>query len=433
MRILDAESSDFQNAFSKLQTLDRTLELSLERQILPIIKDVESQGDQALLRYHREFEGSEVAPGRILVPKLQLAAAWNSLGPSLKSALTLAHDRIYDHATRGVDKGFIHVDESGMRIERRVVPLSRAGIHVSGGRTSYPVSLLMGVVPAKVAGVQEVIVCSPVEPTDPETTAILAAAHLAGVDRFFRIGGVQAIAAMTFGTKTIPRVDLIAGWGNLYETTAKKLLQGKVGIDSFAGPSEICLMADSTHDPVLSAADLLAQAEHSALSRCFLITTDPSYAEAVVTQIQQQLNSTPRKQIIQQALQQHGAIILVPDWNTGIEVADALAPEHVMVVTSQDDIIASKIKNAGALFVGTHTAEALGDYVAGPNHTLPTGGTARFAQALSARTFYRTMSVMRASKDALSTLGPTSMLLAENEGLVAHAEAVRRRLKKLNE
>ncbi|MGD9127942.1 MAG: histidinol dehydrogenase, partial [Planctomycetia bacterium] len=289
------------------------------------------------------------------------------------------------------------------------------------------------VVPAKVAGVEEVIVCCPVDPNEPNTTTVLAAAHLAGVDRFYRVGGVQAIAAMAFGTETIPRVDLIAGWGNIYETTAKKLLLGQVGIDAFAGPSEICLMADHAHDPSLAAADLLAQAEHSIMARCFLITTDPAYAESVLAQIENQLPATPREKIIKQALEEQGAVILVPDWNRGLEIADALAPEHLMIVTKEDEKIASKVKNAGAVFIGTNTAEALGDYVAGPNHTLPTGGTARFAQALSARTFYRNMSVMKATRCALSTLGPSSMLLAENEGLVAHAEAVRKRLKKLND
>lgn len=433
MRWLDASSEDFRQAMQEVLAYERELELSVEKSVLEIIKAVEQHGDHAVVANTLKYDGLDVLPSAMRIRKATLSAAWNSLGPRMKTALTLASDRITEYAKREIESGFTMVDEVGMRMERRIVPLKKAGIHISSGQgqTSYPVSLLMGVIPAKVAGVKEVIVCCGLDPKDTKFNSLLAAAHLSKADRFYRVGGVQAIAAMAFGTQSIPKVDVIAGWGNLYEATAKKLLQGIVGTDSFAGPNEICIIADRDSDPAIIAADLLAQAEHSVLSRCFLVSTDKSLADKTLEEIEKQLPQLPKVEIAKAALENQGAIILAGDIETAIDVTNEIAPEHLIISTNEEERVAAKITRAGAIFIGQYTPEALGDYIAGPNHTLPTGGTARFDQALSTRDFCKAINVMRASRGALARLGPTSIILAEAEGLQAHAEAVKKRMKKL--
>jgi histidinol dehydrogenase len=429
VKLLDATAPDFEEEFEFYLAQEEQLEASVEASVVRIIQEVEARGDNAVIEFTRHYDDPNFDGKQLLVPPAQLEAAWRSLGPTLKSALELAHERITEYAKREILPGFKFVDEVGMHMERRVVPMSRVGIHVPGGANAFPGLLLQSAIPAKVAGVEEVIVICPIDPNVPAFNTILATAHLAGVDKFFRVGGVQAIAAMAFGTESIPRVDTIAGFGNIYVATAKRLLQRRVGIASIAGPSEIVVIADGTLDPKIAAADLLAQAEHDIHSRCFLCTTDRAYADQVLLEIDTLLERLPKAEIARGALEKYSAVIIVPDMETAVKLSDRIAPEQVEIATENARELARKVHNAGSVFVGPHTPESLANYVAGPNPILPTGGTARFAQGISTRSFVKSINVLRASRGALATLAPTAMLLAETEGMYAHAEAVRKRLK----
>ena len=431
MRILKHYSDDFEQILAKIIAPGKRWELSVQDSVVNIIREVKEQGDAAVLRHALHYGKNKVEKGEMRVPKANLAAAWESLGPSVKSALMLAHERLNEYADKEKEKGFSYVDELGMRTERRIVPIERAGIHISGGQVSFPMALLMGVIPAKVAGVSEITVCCRIDPKNPQATAIMAAAHLCKVDKFYRVGGVQAIAAMAFGTETIKRVDIIAGWGNRYEAAAKKLLLGHVGIGSFSGIGEVCILGDLSSDPEIVAADMIAQAEHGEDSRSFLITTEEALAHNVAFQIEEQLKSFTNGETIKKVLDQNGVAIVVPLMSMAVKIINSIAPEHIIVCCENEEKVALKITNVGAIFIGKQTPEALGDYIAGPNYILPTGGAARFHQALSTQTFCRAINIMRASKSALAGLGPAAIKLAELEGMSGHAAAVKNRIKKL--
>ena len=393
--------------------------LTLER-----LTDLEQAG--ALLELTERFDG--VRPDPLRVPPAQLAAAWNATPEDLQAALKLAHRRIVDFHQRQKPADLEVQGVHGERLGRRWRPVERAGLYVPGGRASYPSTVLMNAVPATVAGVQRLVMVTPPGPDGQVNQTVLAAAHLAGVEEIYRVGGAQAIAALAYGTETIPRVDVISGPGNLYVTLAKKAVYGRVAIDSLAGPSEVLVIADHTAVAEHVAADLLAQAEHDPLAAAILLTTSEALAEAIPAALAAQLEGHPRAAITRQALNDWGLIVVCPDLLSAARLSDRFAPEHLELQVERPEPLAEQIQNAGAIFLGAWTPEAVGDYLAGPNHTLPTSGTARFAGALSVETFLRHTSLIQFNRQALEATGQAVTTLADSEGLHSHAESVRRRL-----
>ena len=391
-----------------------------------IIEQVRTQGDAALLELTERFDG--VRPDPLRVPAAELKAAWERCPADLQAALQLAHRRILDFHQRQRPADLSVTGVHGERLGRRWRPVERAGLYVPGGRASYPSTVLMNAVPAKVAGVGRLVMVTPPGPDGRVNDTVLAAAHLAGVDELYRVGGAQAIAALAYGTETIPRVDVITGPGNLYVTLAKKAVYGRVAIDSLAGPSEVLVIADASANADHVAADLLAQAEHDPLAAAILLTTSKALAAAVPAALEAQLQGHPRAAITRQALEDWGLIVVCPSLEDAALLSDRFAPEHLELQVERPEPLAERIHHAGAIFLGAWTPEAVGDYLAGPNHTLPTSGTARFAGALSVETFLRHTSLIQFNRQALEATGGAVVALADSEGLHSHAESVRRRL-----
>ncbi len=391
-----------------------------------ILEQVRLEGDRALLELSERFDG--VRPDPLRIPRQDLAQAWQDCPPDLRAALELAHRRILDFHQRQKPRDLAVTGVHGERLGRRWRPVERAGLYVPGGRASYPSTVLMNAVPARVAGVKRVVMVTPPGPEGRPHPTVLAAAHLAGVEEIYRVGGAQAIAALAFGTESIPRVDVITGPGNLYVTLAKKAVYGRVAIDSLAGPSEVLVIADQSADPRHVAADLLAQAEHDPLAAAILLTTSPSLAEAVPRALEEQLQGHPRAELSRAALRDWGLIVVCSSLEEAARLSDRFAPEHLELLVERPEPLAEQIENAGAIFIGAWSPEAVGDYLAGPNHTLPTSGTARFSGALSVETFMRHTSLIAFNRQALEATGAAVITLAESEGLHSHAESVRRRL-----
>ncbi|MFZ9270898.1 MAG: histidinol dehydrogenase [Prochlorococcaceae cyanobacterium] len=392
-----------------------------------ILQQVAQQGDQALLELSERFDG--VRPDPLRIPQEQLAAAWEATEPELQQALQLAHTRIQDFHRRQMPADLLLSGPHGERLGRRWRPVERAGLYVPGGRAAYPSTVLMNAVPAQVAGVKRLVMVTPPGPQGLPNPTVMAAAHLAGVQELYRVGGAQAIAALAYGTESIPRVDVISGPGNLYVTLAKKAVYGRVSIDSLAGPSEVLVIADAGAKAELVAADLLAQAEHDPLAAAILLTTSAELAAAVPLEIERQLQGHPRAAITRQAIGDWGLIVICRDLQEAAALSDRFAPEHLELMVEDPEALAEQIHHAGAIFMGPHTPEAVGDYLAGPNHTLPTSGTARFAGALSVETFLRHTSLIRFNREALEATGDAVIALADSEGLHSHAESVRLRLR----
>ncbi len=397
-----------------------------EERVAAILEQVRQQGDAALLELSERFDG--VRPDPLRIPPERLERAWQATPAALQAALRLAHDRILAfHAQQRPDDLNLP-GPHGERLGRRWRPVRRAGLYVPGGRAAYPSTVLMNAIPAAVAGVGERVMVTPPGPDGEPNPTVLAAAHLAGVETVVRVGGAQAIAALAYGTESVPKVDVISGPGNLWVTLAKKAVYGQVGIDSLAGPSEVLVIADDTARADQVAADLLAQAEHDPLAAAILITTSAELAAAVPRQLEEQLCHHPRAAITREALNSWGLIVLVDSLEQAAALSDRFAPEHLELLVRDPEPLAERIQNAGAIFLGAWTPEAVGDYLAGPNHTLPTSGTARFAGALSVETFLRHTSLIQFNRAALEATGQAVIALAESEGLHSHAESVRRRL-----
>ena len=394
--------------------------------VAAILERVRLEGDGALMELTERFDGMRPDPLRI--PPQRLEEAWNSTAPALQEALQLAHQRIetFHKLQRPTDLALR--GPHGEALGRRWRPVERAGLYVPGGRASYPSTVLMNAVPARVAGVERIVMVTPPGPGGEPNPTVLAAAHLAGVREVYRVGGAQAIAALAYGTASIPRVDVISGPGNLWVTLAKKAVYGQVGIDSLAGPSEVLVIADHTARTDQVAADLMAQAEHDPLAAAILITTSAALAAALPAVVEAQLAAHPRAAIVRQALNDWGLIVVCDDLETAARLSDRFAPEHLELLVEDPEALADRIQHAGAIFLGPHTPEAVGDYLAGPNHTLPTCGTARFAGALSVETFLRHTSLIQFNREALEATSAAVLTLAESEGLHSHAESVRRRL-----
>ena len=391
-----------------------------------IIEQVRQHGDEALLELSERFDG--IRPEPLRIPAARLAAAWEATAPELRQALELAHERILAFHQRQMPQDLAITGPHGELLGRRWRPVERAGLYVPGGRAAYPSTVLMNAVPAKVAGVQRLVMVTPPGPEGEPNPTVLAAAHLAGVEEIYRVGGAQAIAALAYGTASIPQVDVISGPGNLYVTLAKKAVYGRVSIDSLAGPSEVLVIADHTAKADQVAADLLAQAEHDPLAAAILLTTSRELAAAMPAALEEQLAGHPRAEITRTALRDWGLIVVCDDLVQAAALSDRFAPEHLELLVEDPAALAERIQHAGAIFMGPWSPEAVGDYLAGPNHTLPTSGTARFAGALSVETFLRHTSLIGFNQAALEATGPAVITLAESEGLHSHAESVRRRL-----
>ena len=397
-----------------------------EAAVAEILEAVRCGGDAALLELSERFDG--LRPDPLRIPEERLAEAWRTTPHELQRALDLAHERVlaFHQAQRPAD---LAIDgPHGERLGRRWRPVERAGLYVPGGRAAYPSTVLMNAIPATVAGVGRLVMVTPPGPGGEPAPIVLAAAHRAGIREVYRVGGAQAIAALAWGTETIPKVDVISGPGNLWVTLAKKAVYGRVGIDSLAGPSEVLVIADATAHPEQVAADLMAQAEHDPLAAAILITTSESLAAAVPAAIEAQLQNHPRAAITRAALNDWGLIVVADDLAQAASLSDTFAPEHLELLVADPEGLAEGIHHAGAIFLGPWTPEAVGDYLAGPNHTLPTSGTARFAGALSVETFLRHTSLIHFNRAALDATAAAVITLAESEGLHSHAESVRRRL-----
>jgi len=398
-----------------------------EARVAAILAEVRERGDAALLDFSERYDG--LRPDPLRVPRERLAQAWHDCPEPLRRALDLAHDRILEFHRRQMPADLAVTGPHGERLGRRWRPVQRAGIYVPGGRASYPSTVLMNAIPARVAGVERLVMVTPPGPGGEPNATVLAAAHRAGVEEVVRVGGAQAIGALAYGTETVPAVDVISGPGNLYVTLAKKAVYGTVGIDSLAGPSEVLVIADHTARPAQVAADLMAQAEHDPLAAAILITTSEELAAAVPGAIEAQLQRHPRAAITRQALNDWGLIVICDDLTEATALSDRFAPEHLELLVEDPESLAERISHAGAIFLGAWSPEAVGDYLAGPNHTLPTSGTARFAGALSVETFLRHTSLIHFNRAALEATGPAVVTLAESEGLHSHAESVLQRLR----
>ncbi len=399
----------------------------IEQRVSEIIRTVQREGDRAVLRYTQEFDGRRMSRATMEVTAGEIDQAMVKVPAKDLGTLRLAAKRIAAFHRRQLQKSWSYRDSLGMVLGQRITSLERVGVYVPGGKASYPSTVLMNVMPAKVAGVKEIIMTSPI---GNDAAIILAAAKIAGVDRIFRVGGAQAIAALAFGTTTIPKVDKIVGPGNIFVATAKRLVFGEVNIDSVAGPSEILLLADDSADPAHVAADMLSQAEHDELAAALCVTSSPQLAVKIQQALEEQLHQTKRQKITMKSLRNYGAIIVTADLTEAVRIANEIAPEHLELLVRQPEKWALDIRNAGAIFIGPYSAPPLGDYLAGPNHVLPTGGSARFFSPLGTYDFLKRTTVIHADKRALRTLAPKIIQLARLEGLDNHARAVEARFAK---
>ncbi len=424
---LNAKDRDFAVCFSALVDARRDADEDVSRVVREIIADVRRDGDAALLRYSRRFDGVELEAATLRVSSAEIDAGERAASVQVKDALSFAASRIKAYHARQLPQDESFTDETGATLGWRWRPLDSVGLYVPGGTASYPSSVLMNAVPAKVAGVARIVMVTPASggAINPLT---LVAAKIAGVSEIYRLGGAQAVAALSYGTDAIKPVDKIVGPGNAYVAEAKRQVFGRVGIDSIAGPSEILIVADGANDPAWIAADLLSQAEHDASSQSILITDDSSFADNVAAEVERQLALLPRRAIAARSWADHGAIIVVEKLAEAAPLVDRVAPEHLEIATEEPARFLALIKHAGAVFLGRHTPEVIGDYVAGPNHVLPTSRTARFSSGLSVLDFMKRTTVLACDAETLGRLGPAALALAEAEGLSAHGRSIAIRL-----
>lgn len=393
--------------------------LKITRAAQGIIEGVRASGDEALRRYCKDFDGVEVDEFRL--PQERIDAALDNIDPAFLAALQKAADQIRDFHQREVQQSWFTTRADGTMLGVKVTPVRAAGIYVPGGRAQYPSTVLMNAIPAKVAGVERVVMVTPPQRDGGISPYTLAAAKVAGVDEVYTVGGAQAIAALAYGTQSIPRVEKITGPGNAYVAAAKRLVSGEVGIDMIAGPSEVCVLADASANPAVVAADLMAQAEHDPLAACYLVTCDANFAADVEGAIEVLLAQSPRDEITRASLENEGVIVIAADMDAAVDAVNTIAPEHLELHCEDAMGLLGSIRNAGAIFVGAWSSEPLGDYVAGPNHTLPTGGTAMFSSPLSVDDFVKRSSVICYTPQGLMNDAPATQAMARREGLWAHA------------
>lgn len=426
---LNAVDINFNQQLTDLLSWDTQDDLDIHRQVLDILHAVKTQGDSALLAYTNRFDGCQFErPEQLALSQAVLKTAWKNLPSDNANALQAAAERIKAYAEKQKLMAWQYTEADGTVLGQQVTALEKVGLYVPGGKAAYPSSVLMNAIPAKVAGVNELIMVVPT-PKGETNQLVLAAAYIAGVDRLFTIGGAQAIAALAFGTATVPAVDKIVGPGNIYVATAKKLVFGRVGIDMIAGPSEILIICDGKTNPDWIAMDLFSQAEHDENAQAILISPDALFLDAVAESIACLLPTMERAEIIAQSLKSRGAFILVNDLQQAASIANRIAPEHLELSVADPENLCKSIQNAGAIFMGRYTAEALGDYCAGPNHVLPTSSTARFSSPLGVYDFQKRTSLINCSESGASALGSIASTLARGEGLTAHARSAEYRIK----
>jgi histidinol dehydrogenase len=428
MRIIRTKEKRFKAVLKEIATRGETDSTLVEQTVKDIIADVRARGDKALAEYTLSFDKVDIK-GKIKVSEKEIKAALRKIPKKDLEILKFAKDRIESFHKKQLQKSWLETEENGTVLGQRVTPIEKVGIYVPGGKAAYPSTVLMNAVPAKVAGVKRLVMVTPPNKKgiDPY---VLAAASIAGVDAVYRLGGAQAIAALAYGTKSVPKIDKITGPGNIYVATAKRLVFGTVDIDMIAGPSEILVLADRFADPRLIAADLLGQAEHDELASSILVTPSCTLASKVKKEVALQIKKLKRHHIAKESIKRYGVVFKTNTMAEAIKITNELAPEHLELMVKEPMDFLKKIKNAGAIFLGSDTPEALGDYIAGPNHTLPTGGTARFSSPLGTEDFQKKSSVIDVSAKGLKELGSRAARFAEIEGLGAHALSVKMRLKK---
>jgi histidinol dehydrogenase len=420
---LSSQQAGFDTQLTTLLAFESTQDEKLEATVTAILADVRRRGDAALLEYTQRFDRLPVASAASLeIPKSELRAAFEGLPAEQRKALEQAAQRVTDYHKKQLQASWSYTEQDGTMLGQQISPIERVGLYVPGGKAAYPSSVLMNALPAKVAGVGELIMVVPT-PDGVRNSLVLAAAWLVGADRVFTIGGAQAVAALAYGTATIPRVDKIVGPGNAYVASAKRRVFGVVGIDMVAGPSEILVICDGKTNPDWIAMDLFSQAEHDELAQAILLTPDAGYAEAVHASAVRLLEQMPRRDIIRTALENRGALITVRDLDEACAISNRIAPEHLELSVDEPQQWLPKLKHAGAIFMGRYTSEALGDYCAGPNHVLPTSGTARFSSPLGVYDFQKRSSLIQVSPKGAQTLGEIAAILAFGEGLQAHAQS----------
>jgi len=424
---LSTADAGFEAAFTELLGAKREVQEDLNNAVAAILADVRARGDAALLDYTRRWDRLDLTADRLRITADEISAAIALCDLETLAALRLAAERIEAFHRRQTVEATSYTDAAGVRLGARWTPVGAVGIYVPGGTAAYPSSVLMNAIPAKVAGVPRIAMVVPT-PDGKLNPLVLAAAHLAGVTEIYRVGGAQAVGALAYGTATIPPVDKITGPGNAFVAAAKRQVFGTVGIDMIAGPSEILVVADAANDPAWIAADLLSQAEHDTSAQSILITDDAGFAESVAAAVETHLATLPRAAIARESWNAHGAIITVANLDAAVALVDRIAPEHLELAVADPDALAAQVRNAGAIFLGRHTPEAIGDYVAGPNHVLPTARSARFSSGLNVLDFMKRTTLVGCSPAALAAIGPAAVALAEAEGLGAHALSVAIRL-----
>ncbi|MCL2935889.1 MAG: histidinol dehydrogenase [Trichodesmium sp. St5_bin2_1] len=400
-----------------------------ETTVREILRSVREQGDEALLHYTSEFDHITLTSEELKISGSELDAAYQQVNKDLLSSIRLAAKQIEAFHRQRVPSSWVQFGNDEVVLGKRYTPVDRAGLYVPGGQAAYPSTVLMSAIPAQVAKVPKIIMVTPPAQGKKINPAVLVAAQEAGIQEIYKIGGAQAIAALAYGTESIPKVDVITGPGNIYVTLAKKIVYGTVGIDSLAGPSEVLIIADSEANPVYLAADMLAQAEHDSLAAAILLTTDSALARQVVVEVERQLQDHPRRTLTEKAIAHYGLVVVVGSLENAIELSNQFAPEHLELEVSDPWELLENIRHAGAIFLGYSTPEAVGDYLAGPNHTLPTSGAARYASALGVETFMKHSSLVQYSPNALQKVASAIDILATAEGLPSHANSVRLRMK----
>jgi histidinol dehydrogenase len=417
---MNTREPGFETGFRALLTAKRESAADVDAAVAAIIDDVARRGDAALIEYTNRFDRVKLSPATLRLSSDEIAAAAKSAPADTLAALRLAAERIESFHRRQLPDGIDYVDAEGVRLGMRWRPVAAAGLYVPGGTAAYPSSVLMNAIPAKVAGVERLVMTVPA-PDGALNPLVVAAAQLVGVDELYRVGGAQAVAALAYGTETIAPVDKIVGPGNAYVAAAKRRVFGRVGIDMIAGPSEILVVADGANDPAWIAADLLSQAEHDTAAQAILVTDDPEFAVAVERAVARHLQRLPRAEIARVSWEANAAIILVADWDEAVGLIDRVAPEHLELAIDDPDDLAAQVRHAGAIFLGRHTPEAIGDYIAGPNHVLPTARSARFASGLGVLDFMKRTTLVGCEPASLGALAPAAIRLAQAEGLDAHA------------
>ncbi|WP_417795918.1 histidinol dehydrogenase [Terasakiella pusilla] len=424
---LKTSQADFEAQFTALLSAKREEAPDVNKVVEDILRDVKLRGDEAVVDYTNKFDRMDITVDGLAITAEEMDREIAKVSEEAIAALQVASDRIKAFHAKQLPEDLDYTDEAGVRLGYRWKPIQAAGLYVPGGTASYPSSVLMNAIPAKVAGVDRLVMVVPT-PDNVINPLVMAAARLSGVDEIYRIGGAQAVGALAYGTETIKPVDIIVGPGNAFVAAAKRQVFGTVGIDMIAGPSEILVIADNQNDPSWIAADLLSQAEHDTAAQSILITDDADYAEKVEQAVEAHLKTLPRAEIARQSWEDHGAFIVVKDWEEAVALTDRIAPEHLELALDNPDALERKIRNAGAVFMGRYTPEAIGDYVAGPNHVLPTARSARFSSGLGVLNFMKRNSLIQCDASSLNKIGPSAVALAKEEGLQAHGLSVAIRL-----